>query len=130
MRALNKQAQKIFDQIIEDLRGPRTHKKIDNNNGTFMPLSVEKLYTHDVGTVYSFCHYFKQNGDLCQDPEMLFMKTKLGSVAPMMFQQYPGIYSESIFSEDGKWKIKRKLKADHASFANMWMKNIKSQQGL
>lgn len=126
MKPLNQKTQKIFDGIISDVE---THKTIDNCNSTFMPLHVEKLSTYDIGTMYSFCHYFKQNGDLCQDPEMLFLKTK-GSVFPCMFQQaIPPIYQESIFYDNG-WKVRNKMQKDHTSFANQWLVNIKEQQNL
>ena len=95
-----------------------------------MPLSVEKLSTYDIGTVYSLCHYFEQNGDLCQDPEMLFLLHKSGRVYPMMFQQaIPPAYEESIFFDDG-WKLNKRLQAEHTRFANLWLKNIKEQQNI
>ena len=128
MRRLNKQATRIFDKITEDMDSTG-YKKIDNTNGAFMPLVVEKLATYDMGTTFSLCHYFKQNGDLCQDPEMVFIRLNDGAVIPMMFQQYPGIYQESIVYNNG-WKIKKRMQSDHAQFANMWLKNIKEQQRL
>ena len=130
MKALNKTATKTFDDILNNYLGSKRHMVIDKTNGSFMPLSVERLYSNDVGTFYSFCHYFKQNGDLCQDPEMLFIKTNHGPVVPAMFQQYPGIYQESVFQDDGKWKYSKKMQSDHTSFANTWLKNIKNQQRI
>jgi hypothetical protein len=48
----------------------------------------------------------------------------------MMFQQaIPPIYEESMFFENS-WKVRPRLQRDHASFANMWLKNIKCQQNL
>ena len=95
-----------------------------------MPLIVERLGTFDVGTQYSFAHYFKQNGDLCRDPEMVFLKHKSGAVIPCMFQQdIPPLYQESLFFDDG-WKVSPRLNKQHTSFANMWIKNIKWQQSL
>jgi len=129
MKALNQKSTKIFNDIVSDLNTSKTHKKIDNSK-SFIPLSVEKLSTYDVGTMYSFAHYFNQNGDMCQDPEMCFIKTKLGKVYPCMFQQaIPPIYQESIFFDNG-WKCKTKMQKDHTQFANMWLINIKEQQGL
>ncbi len=126
MKKLNQKATKVFNTVIEKLNGS-DHIKIDNSS--FMPLVVEKLYDTDIGTVYSFCHYFKQNGDMCQDPEMLFIKNKNGYVYPAMFQQaIPPVYQESIFQEDGKWKVRTAWQKDQTSFANMWMENIKYQQ--
>jgi len=129
MKPLNKKQARIFNKIIEPLNGSRSHYKLENSK-SFMPLSVEKLGTYDIGTMYSFCHYFKQNGDLCQDPEMVFIKHKNGKIYPCMFQQaIPPIYQESIYFDEG-WKLKPKMQADHAKFANMWLNNIKEQQNI
>ena len=38
-----------------------------------MPLSVEFLYSLGKYSVYSFSHYYKQNGDMCPDPDMTFL---------------------------------------------------------
>jgi len=133
MKPLNKTATKIFNSITEDMEGNRrNYKKIDNTNDTFMPLVVEKVGTYDIGNMYSFAHYFKQNGDMCQDPEMCFIVHKSsGKVFPCMFQQaIPPVYEESLFMDDGKWKFKPAMQKDHVSFANMWLKNIKDQQSL
>jgi len=137
LKHLSKPAKKIFDNIIDQLNGPEkfhpdeteNYIKIDNTAGSFMPLVVERLYKQSIGTVYSFAHYFKQNGDMCQDPEMLFILHENGNVYPKMFQQYPNFYEESIFWDDG-WKVHPKMQADHTKFANMWLKNIKEQQKL
>lgn len=126
MKPLNKTAAKTFMKIIEDLE---THKTIDNKSG-FMPLHVEKLYTDEIGAFYSFAHYYMQNGDMMKDPDMEFVVTKTGQVFPKMFQMdAPPIYEESIFFDE-KWKVKPALQKQHASFANMWLKNIKAQQNI
>jgi len=126
MKKLNQKSTKVFNTIIEKMNGS-DYIKIDNS--AFMPLVVEKLYDTEVGTFYSFCHYFKQNGDMCQDPEMVFIKTNSGFVYPSMFQQaIPPIYEESIYQEDGKWMCRKSLQKQHADFANLWMENIKYQQ--
>jgi hypothetical protein len=130
LKALNKTATQTLNDILNNYLGSKRHMVLDKTNESFMPLSVERLYSNDAGTFYSFCHYFKQNGDMCQDPEMLFIKTKSGKVYPAMFQSYPNIYEESIFQDDGKWKVHVKMQADHAKFANLWLKNIKEQQKL
>ena len=130
MKQLNQKTTRTFNKIIGRLNGSDS-TRIGKENGAFMQLSVERLQTTDIGTVYTFCHYFEQNGDMCQDPEMLFLAHKSGRVYPMMFQQaIPPIYEESLFQEGGKWKINIRLQARHTTFANMWLKNIKEQQEL
>ena len=132
VKPLNKKSQAIFDDIISDMDLIKNHKKIENSKA-FMPLVVERLQVYDWGVFYSFCHYFKQNGDMCQDPEMLFIKHKNGKVFAAMFQQaIPPVYEEGVFfdMDSGAWKVNKRMQADHTSFANMWLKNIKEQQGL
>lgn len=127
MKKLNKSATATFNRIIST---GDDYQKIDNTNGAFMPLVVEKLGTHDIGTVYSFAHYFEQNGDLCQDPDMTFLSRSDGSVVPMTFQQaMPPIYTEAVFFDNG-WKVATRSQRDITSFANTWLKNIKNQQGV
>jgi len=136
MRTLNKEATKIFNNITEGLgyglEEDNNYLKLDNSNGAFMPLVVECIGQTDFALIFSFAHYFKQNGDLCQDPEMLFFKHDDGDIYPFMFQQaIPPVYEESIFKDvDGQWKCKPRLQTDHTKFANMWLKNIKTQQKL
>ena len=128
MMRLNKTTTKTFHKIIEQI--PESGK-IDNTNGAFMPLVVEKLRTFDIGTEYSLCHYFKQNGDLCQDPEMVFMAHKSGAVYPMMFQMaIPPVHERSMEKKYDKWVYSKRLNREHTKFANMWLRNIKNQQKL
>jgi len=129
-KTLNKEASAVFEKLIEPLQGTRHHIKYGNPGDAFMPAVIEKLDTLDIGTVYSIAHYYELNGDLCQDPEMTFIKTPFG-IIPNMFQQaLPPVYQESIFKDKGTWVIRVRLQADHVAFANDWMINIKNQQNI
>ena len=87
MQTLNKTTTITFNAIVEGMGPENTYKKIDNTDSTLMPLVVERLYETNLGPVFSLAHYFEQNGDLCQDPEMLFIKhTKSGQVIPTMLK--------------------------------------------
>jgi len=141
MRKLNQKSTAIFNKLTEGLNEPGDHKKIDNTNGSFMPVVIEHIGTMEWQGKYidsfSIAHYFKQNGDLMQDPEMTFYSIN-GYVFPAYFLQAGGCFpsgrleQESIGRnpESGKWWVKNKTQADHTSFANVWMKNIKQQQGI
>lgn len=50
---------------------------------------------------------------------------------PLTFQQDGlGLYQEAVeLSDAGAPRVRVKLQADLASFANQWMRNIKDQQG-
>lgn len=128
MTPINKKATRIFEDII--IRMESDYLKIGKEGGAFMPLVVERIGEYEAGKVYSFAHYFKQNGDMCQDPEMTFLHHVSGKVYPMSFQMaIPPIYEESMF-KDGSWKVRPALQRQHAAFAGKWLTNIKDQQGL
>ena len=56
MKHLNPEATKVFKAIIA-LLGEQDHMKLDNSQGTFMPLSVEFLCGTSIGKVYSLTHW-------------------------------------------------------------------------
>jgi hypothetical protein len=141
MEFLNKGATIVFTKLLDGLKG-RQHCKIENE--PFMPLTMERIgegiqTPWGKANLYSLCHYYIQNGDLMQDPEMCFFtiderngfaadfdKVK---IAPYMFQQANlCIYQESVRMENIKLTtFHRKLQKDHAEFANTWLCNIQSQ---
>ena len=109
-----------------------------------MPLTIEKIGEDiitpmGVGCAYSLCHYYEQNGDLMQDPEMCFLildnraddvkELSKVTIAPFMFQQANlAIYQESIeFSNQIMGDVHTDMQADNAEFADMWLGNIKLQ---
>ena len=133
MKAINQQARKVMDLLVEgaDIEASES-KKIDNTKGAFMTVHVEVVALCNLGQIYSIAHYFEQNGDLMRDPDMEFIKGADGEYYPISFwQDAPPVRSEAV-----EWKgneisgIRPKLQAELATFANTWMKNIKEQQGL
>ena len=91
MHFLDKSAEKVFHTLIEGLKEPGDAKKIDNTNGTYMPVHVEIFDRSQYGNHVSIAHYYEQNGDLMKDPEMTFLASLKGSVLPMTFEQDGGI---------------------------------------
>lgn len=130
---IGKQAQKVMDILTEGLDGCKS-KKIDNAKGSFMAVHVENIGKNYYGPLYSVTHYYEQNGDLMSDPDMVFIKGSLGHYFPISYQQDGlGLYQEVIAETDENGRISKyrpKLSKDLASFANMWMRNIKQQQRL
>lgn len=137
MKKLSIQSAKVLTKIINMMNG-EDYLKIDNTNQAFMPVVIEKI---DLGVpnniaglefkFFSVAHYFEQNGDLVVDPEMIFaVSIKYENwIYPMSFQdQYK--LKQSISYIDGTWKVWKKEQHDQAVFSNMWLKNIKFQQGL
>ncbi|MBE9598693.1 hypothetical protein [Pedobacter sp. MC2016-24] len=140
MKSLNLNSTKIFANLIEQLKG-NDHIKIDNE--PYMPLTIEKIGDNIItptgtGMLYSLCHYYKENGDLMQDPEMCFIAVDQRDkpeawadyhVFPYMFRQANiGFYQESILFADGKThQINKAMQADHTAFANQWLENLQAQ---
>lgn len=124
MKAINKKAQKVLETLISKMEGG--YAKIDNADGVFMPVIVE-----DIGDGWiSVAHYRNVNGDLCPDPEMVFWKAPDGRYYPTYFKDF--IFErESVFFEGDKpVRIFERMQHDQATFAGMWLQNIKQQQRL
>ena len=131
MKALNKTATATLKKIVSKLENG--YVKIDNTNGSFMPVSVEQIFENEKYKQISIAHYYEQNGDLMADPEMVFIYSKaLDVFFPSYFMQANlGIKEDSIIMEHGEIKgYSAKLQTDHAAFANLWLRNIKHQQNL
>jgi hypothetical protein len=97
-------------------------------NEPFMRLVIEDIGKGPRGhQAISVAHYFVQNGDLCQDPEMAFELVPEGEgvkYEPFMFQQdIPPIYQEVFETGAEKEQLKRQL----TSFARTWDRNIEAQ---
>nr|WP_067059988.1 hypothetical protein [Mucilaginibacter sp. L294] len=141
MEFLNRKATIIFSKLIDSLKGG-DHRSIEND--PFMPLTVERL-SAGINTpwgnadIYSLCHYYEQQGDLMQDPEVCFLMTderrrfevdyNKVKVAPISFQQAnSGIFQRSVLIENYTiTKFKTEQQKDHTVFANDWLINIVSQ---
>lgn len=131
MKTLNKKSTETLNKMVSMMADG--YIKIDNTNGAFMPVSVEVIFENNLYKQISIAHYYEQNGDLMADPEMLIIYIKAdGSYLPSYFKQDNiGSEQESIVIERGEIKgYRAKLQADHTSFANMWLRNIKNQQNL
>ena len=132
MKAINQRAKKVMDALTDYIDGANDHKKIDNTNGTFMPVHVEHIRLCNLGQIFSVTHYYEQNGDLMRDPDMEFIKGGDGEYYPISFwQDAPFVRDEPITWKDGDIVgYSEPSQTALVRFANKWMKNIKEQQGL
>ena len=86
--------------------------------------------------IIAVSHYFKQNGDMCADPDMTFLVGQPSEAAPiavypLTFEQaLPPVYQVAARFEGGTLIHKPALQADITRFANSWMSNIAQQQDL
>lgn len=78
------------------------------------------------GIPISLAHYFKQNGDLCQDPEMVVLvHLERQEVEAFSFQQaIPPVYQE-IYPEQGR--VAPRVKRELNSFLGLWLENLENQ---
>jgi len=97
----------------------------------FMDLVYERLegtdgYLGCGGAVISLAHYFKQNGDLCQDPEMVILvHPSFHTAEAFSYQQaIPPVYQE-VYSGSGRLNTQAKIDLD--SFLVTWLKNLVDQ---
>lgn len=136
MNHLNKTSSRIMEFICQDLKD---YKKIDNTNGSLMPVVVEvigQVKSTGTGRLISMAHYGEQNGDLMRDPEIIFIEGEdingNKTYFPVEFRNdYVGIHQELIIIRDQEIKGQRPtLQRDVTIFANTWLRNIKQQQNL
>ena len=138
MKALNQNSTKIFCALLDRLDGNQ-HLKIENQ--PFMPLTIErigKIYWEN-GILISLCHYYVQNGDMMQDPEMCFIVVdqrefdmaafEKVTIVPYLYQQAGlGIYEESMtFKNNVVDYCNNELQLQQVIFANQWLQNIRLQ---
>jgi len=133
MHFLSEISSRRFNHILSIL-GEKDHCKIDNASGLFMALSVEAIGDADTipygyGRLYSFAHYFKQNGDLMADPEVCFFVDKAGRIAPYYVKMDACGYSrEEVRLYTGEIRVQPQKQL--CSFCGLWLKNIFQQQDL
>ena len=128
MKPVNMKATRIFDALITRCDEEGGYIKVDNSNGTYMPLSVEKVGPDK----YSFAHYYEQGGDLMADPEIVLWKNdKDGRLYPTYFKQAPYFDHELVVFEGNEpVRYARAAQRDCATFCGTWATNIKDQQRL
>ena len=101
----------------------------------FMDLVVENIGRNRV----SVTHYYSQNGDLCQDPEIVFWTCPIDgkwyaiewTTPPIyLFGRTAGGWQKVLWlnSDATMWeKGSPKAQADLATFANKWSTNLRRQ---
>lgn len=121
MKTLDRKAAEIFRALLA-----LQTTKIDNSDGTYMPVYLELIGRIDNYNFFSLAHYGQQNGDAMRDPEMLFaLHKETQQFIPYYYRNdYCGIEQNSVkWSEDGIF-LNRRLQAEHTTFANQWLRNI------
>jgi len=119
-----------FDKLeklgIIDLINTRKEAAKSKCDG-FMDLHFDRLYEEDGTVIIALAHYFKQNGDLCSDPDMqIRVHPEQRTAEALTFQQaLPPVYQE-VYPAPGK--VIPRLKKELNSFLSTWLHNC-IQQG-
>lgn len=137
LKSINEKSLVIFNKLTSGLNRLGDAQRFGEFGDAFMPVSVEIIGRPDFpgrvrpeAKLVSVAHYFEQNGDLCQDPEIVFLTGK-DAVYPMTFQQaIPAIYQETAKIEGGVIHLNEKAQLSLTIFCNEWFHNIAEQQGL
>lgn len=127
---LNTTSTETLNALIEGLEVGQA-RTLSRSPG-FMPVHVDRL-SEDL---FSVAHYYEQNGDLVPDPDMVFVRTTTPSGEtvwlPKELTLAIGSYVSAFeLGEDGKpTQINKRRYRELVAFAHMWLRNIRSQQGL
>lgn len=119
-------------EILRALLALKT-AKIDNTNGTYMPVHIEIIDRSEQYIHISLAHYGEQNGDVMRDPEMIIALHKESQqFIPYYYRNdYCGVEEYSIVLYSEEWRYYNKsLQARHTTFANQWLRNIAQQQHI
>jgi hypothetical protein len=118
---------KTIAKIIQ-ICGGVENLSVSISNEPYMRLVIEHIGTGPRGyPAISVAHYFEQNGDLCQDPELCFELVPHGAhvtYEPYLFQQaIPPLYQDVFATGAENVRLKRQL----TSFAQRWDRNLQAQ---
>ena len=108
---------------------PSSRRLGEKGDSGTMPLSIERLATH----MYSLTHYYKLNGDMMRDPDVVFFRDAEGRWFPAIFQQDGAcpIYTVALeLSASGITGVDRRRYADLREFARWWLANLRVQHGI
>jgi hypothetical protein len=128
---LSPQGEAVMDTLREGM-SVGSYKKIDNAEDVFMALHVECIGECNLGHIFSLSYYYTQHGDLMRDPEMLFIQAEDGGYYPVeIWQDAVNSHGVGVLIEDGlAVSVDETEQADMTVFAEVWLKNIRVQQGL
>jgi len=130
LRGIGQSARAVLERLVGGLDDLGANSKIDNTNGEFMPVCVERVEETTHGSVFSVAHYYEQNGDLVADPDVTLLRAADGDFYPLSYQDARAYRRAVELEPDGEVRANPRQQADLARFVDGWMSNVKSQQGL
>ena len=129
MKAVSKSSGRILDALTRNLELGEA-RKVDNAPGAYMAVHVDHVEDTALGPAFAVAHYYEQGGDLIPDPDVVFLRALDGRWYPLAFQNSLGYRRAAEVRADGEVMVHPARQRDLASFSNMWVRNIREQQGL
>ena len=120
---VHQQIYKRLREVIPHLEGIAEHSKSVVPGS--MDLSLDILRRGTDKTVIALSHYFKQNGDMIADPDMVIAVYPDRAMAEAL--SYQDSYSYREVYTDGGRRVDIRAKRDLNTFPNQWLGNLRIQ---
>lgn len=118
----------VLDELTRDLAVGES-RKIDRGAG-FMPVVVEHLEKSNLGSLFSVAHYYESQNGLVPDPDVTFLRRRDGSWTPISYQDSLAYRVVARLGDDGRVEVNERGQRELVRFANMWLRNVATQQNV
>lgn len=122
-----------LDVLVEGLAEPTaseaSSRTLGKDEDGVMALSVERVGPRK----YSLAHYYKQNGDMMRDPDVVLFRDERGRWFPVSFRQDGGmpVYTVALeMDATGIVGMYRRRYATVRDFVRLWLRNLRAQHGI
>jgi len=139
MKSLSDKTAAFFSAIFSECNKNNGYLRIDNSKGKSRPLVVERVGENQNFIFYSVANCFTQNLHTVRSPDIVYARKRVSFIDWMTI--FPVSYREDSsgeikkgivsFNEEGKiCNYKPEDLETLCSFSDIWVDNIKDQQGL
>ncbi len=132
-RPMSKSDAATLDVLVEGLAEPTaseaSSRTLGKDEDGVMALSVERVGPRK----YSLAHYYKQNGDMMRDPDVVLFRDERGRWFPVSFRQDGGmpVYTVALeMDATGIVGMYRRRYATVRDFVRLWLRNLRAQHGI
>ena len=119
---INERIFKKLERVIGDLSDIPAYMKFQAHG--FMDLGVDRLYADEESVTIAMSHYFRQNGDMIPDPDMVIRIYPAMKMAEALTYQDCFGFRVVYTAHD---QINLKARKDLNVFLNQWLSNILGQ---
>ncbi len=117
---------KIIHQSIHHHAG----KSAKDPDSGFMDLHFDLTQSGPTRSTFALSHYYKQNGDMIADPDMILrIDFEMKTLEALTFQDYRS-FQEVYPIKDGKQYVNLRLESELNRFLSMWLKNLIAQKHI